>query len=381
MTSPEPQDPRVVTTPPEPVDLSEIERALTKLWKPPEGHAGDSHALTRACMSNLIIHGTTREQAGLIPDEIDVLVRQHPARVLLLVDEDDREGTAIEAFVSARCHLAGKHSRVCSEHVTINASGDAVRRLPSVARSLLIGDLPTTLWWASDEAPPLGGELFRELAAMSDQVIYSSQAWPDPALGTLAMADWAGAVDPEQPDIADLSWGRLKSWRRLMSQSLDPAVLPGAVGAIDRIDVEYGPFGLPQAWLLVGWLSSRLGWLPTGSTSGKGQGQDSVASFHSPRGPLDVRFRMLAEGEPEVRSAAVTWKGEGGPATMTFATHGPGRLGATGVGIDIEPRILAAPVPTRALLVAAELKDLEFDLAFREALLIARALAQASIHS
>ncbi len=379
MTSPASQDPRVVSTPPEPVDISAIERALTKLWKPPEGHAGDSRALTRACMSNLIIHGTTREQAGLIPDEIDVLVRQHPARVLLLVDEDDREGTAIEAFVSARCHLAGKHSQVCSEHVTINASGDAVRRLPSVARSLLIGDLPTTLWWASAEAPPLGGELFRELAAMSDQVIYSSQAWPDPAVGTLAMADWAGVVDPEQPDIADLSWGRLKSWRRLMSQSLDPAVLPGALGAIDRVDVEYGPLGLPQAWLLVGWLSSRLGWLATGSTSNRGR--DATWSFHSPRGPVDVRFRMLDEVQPEVRSVAVTWKGEVGPATMTFATLGPGRLGATGAGIDIEPRVLAAPVPTRALLVAAELKELDFDLAFRDALLVARALAQASMHS
>ncbi len=379
MTSPAPQDPQIVSTPPEPVDIAAIDRELTKLWKPPEGHAGDHHALTRACMSNLIIHGTTREQAGLIPDEIDVLVRHHPARVLLLVDEDDREGTAIEAFVSARCHLSGKHSQVCSEHVTINASGDAVRRLPSVARSLLIGDLPTTLWWASDEAPPLGGELFGELAAMSAQLIYSSQAWTDPALGTLAMADWAGAVDPDEPDIADLSWGRLKPWRRLMSQSLDPAVLPGALDAIDRVDVEYGPLGLPQAWLLVGWLSSRLGWLPTGLTSSRGG--DAVWSFHSPRGPLDVRFRMLAEGEPEVRSVAVSWKREGGPATMTFATLGPGRLGATGAGIDIEPRVLAAPVPTRALLVAAELKDLDFDLAFRDALLVARTLAQASIHS
>ncbi|MEJ7639057.1 MAG: glucose-6-phosphate dehydrogenase assembly protein OpcA [Singulisphaera sp.] len=309
MTVRVPGNPRVVSTPLEPVDISAIERELTKLWKPPEGHAGDHHPLTRACMSNLIIHGTTREQAGLIPDELDVLVRHHPARVLLLVDEDDREETAIEAFVSARCHLSGKHSQVCSEHVTINASGDAVRRLPSVARSLLIGDLPTTLWWASDEAPPLGGGLFDELAAMSDQVIYSSQAWPDPTQGTLAMADWAGAIDPDEPDIADLSWGRLKLWRRLMSQSLDPAVLPGALGAIDRVDVEYGPLGLPQAWLLVGWLSARLGCLPTGSTSSKGQ--DTVSSFHSPRGPLEVRFRMRAEGEPEVRSVAVSWKGEG----------------------------------------------------------------------
>ena len=90
---------------------------------------------------------------------------------------------------------------------------------------------------------------------------------------------------------------------------------------------------------------------------------------------------MLAEGEPGVRSVAVSWKGEGGPATMTFATLGPGRLGATGQGIDIEPRVLAAPVPTRALLVADELKDLARDLAFRDALLVARTLARAAVDS
>ena len=210
---------------------------------------------------------------------------------------------------------------------------------------------------------------------MSDQVIYSSEAWPDPAAGMVAMADWAGVVDPDEPIIADLSWGRLKPWRRLMSQSLDPAVLPGALEAIDRVDVEFAPLGLPQAWLLVGWLSSRLGWRPAGSTSSRGL--DATWSFHSPRGPLDVRFRMRAGGEPGVRSVAVSWKGQGGPATMTFAKLGPGRLGATGQGIDIEPRVLAARVPTRALLVADELKDLARDLAFRDALLVARTLARA----
>jgi hypothetical protein len=66
---------------------------------------------------------------------------------------------------------------------------------------------------------------------------------------------------------------------------------------------------------------------------------------------------------------------------MTFAMLGPGRLGATGLGIDIEPRVLAARVPTRAQLVADELKDLERGLAFRDALLVARTLARASVLS
>ncbi len=38
---------------------------------------------------------------------------------------------------------------------------DRFRRI-SVARSLLIGDLPTTLWWASDRPPVSAGKLFAE---------------------------------------------------------------------------------------------------------------------------------------------------------------------------------------------------------------------------
>src|SRR5947209_3128181 len=83
-----------------------------------------------------------------------------------------------------------------------------------IARSLLLGDLPTSLWWASHEPPPLGGSLFGELEAMTDQVVYSSLSWHDPVRGTLATAAWAAEVD-STIEIADLAWRRLKPWRIL----------------------------------------------------------------------------------------------------------------------------------------------------------------------
>ena len=77
-------------------------------------------------------------------------------------------------------------------------------------------------------------------------------------------------------------------------------------------------------------------------------------AFDSPRGRVDVRCRRSADGDPEVRSVAVSWKAGGVPATITFATPGPGRIGATSQGLQTEPRVLASPVPTRASLVAAD---------------------------
>src|SRR5262249_18616190 len=158
--------------------------------------------------------------------------------------------------------------------------GDAVQRLPSTARSLLIGDLPTSLWWAASSPPTFGGELFDELKAMTDQVIYSSLTWSDPVRGTLATAAWAVAAGLNEPAIADLAWRRLAPWRSLIAQSLDPASRPGALETISSVEVEHGPHGLPQAWLLVGWLASRLQWQKTGGTAHCGREIDW--RFHGP---------------------------------------------------------------------------------------------------
>ena len=166
----------VTATPPKQVNFAAIERELTRLWVHPDHGTPAGETITRVVMSNLVIYCPDRDQATTLPGEIAEIVRVHPARVLLLLTEEAGE-EALDAHVSALCHKLGGKTQVCSEHVTIKATGTAWRRLPSTVRSLLIGDLPTSLWWASHQtAPPRGGGLFEELAGLSDQVIYESRA-------------------------------------------------------------------------------------------------------------------------------------------------------------------------------------------------------------
>ena len=65
--------------------------------------------------------------------------------------------------------------------MTISAPPAQVDRLPFAVRALVIGDLPTNLWWASNQPPPLAGSLLYELAENAQQIIYDSLGWPDPA--------------------------------------------------------------------------------------------------------------------------------------------------------------------------------------------------------
>jgi len=367
----------ITAVPARPVDVGNIEHELTSLWQAPDNDPQKPSTVTRACMSNMIVYSATLEDAKSIPDEIAAIVQYHPARVLHLVGESYAGKGDIQAHVSAFCSLVatgGKH--ICSEQITLLAAGHAARRLPSIVRSLLIGDLPTALWWEAHVPPPAGGDVFAELMAMSTQVIYESQGWLDPVRAMIATADWARSE--QAPEVlADLEWRRLKTWRRLISQAMDPSVLPGALDNITEVRLEHGPHALAKSWMLAGWLVAKLGWQPEGGKVSPGV--EITWRFRSKTGPVRIVIHRLPEGEPKVRSGSITWKEGTKPHILKFNRLGPGRIGIIGEDPNAPPRVQVMPSPGRAELVAKQLPDLAPDDLFREVLQVARTMADALV--
>jgi len=363
---------------PRPVDISDIEKELEALWRHPDVVGKSEEPLTRACMSNLIIYTPSIESAKSIPAEVESIVQIQPSRVLLLVGELNTSGVPVPANVSAFCGLIGEeHQQVFSEFITIGGASGAARRLPSVARALLIGDLPTALWWATNQPPPEGGGLFQELSGMADQVIYECQGWLDPVKSVIAVAQWAANERAGQV-LADLEWRRLKWWRRLISQALDPAVVPGAMESITEVRLEHGPHALPKSWLLIGWLACRLGWKPAGGKVVPGV--DIVWRFNSPSGPVKITIHRLSEGEPKVVRGSITYKTGPKPETVNFIRLSAGRLGIVGEDPAAPPRVQVVPSYPRAALIARQLPDLGKDALFRETLQVSRTMAEALLH-
>src|SRR5262249_49690613 len=158
-----------------------------------------------ACMSNLLIFCDRRDQADEVAMQVPQIVVAHPARVLLLVGEEDADnlnepsaGSArqapqaggILASVLVRRLAQARDHRCFSEQVTLRAAGVAVAKLPFAVRGLLIGDLPINLWWRSQQPPPLAGPLLYELAENAQQIIYDSFGWLDPARAVAAASSW-----------------------------------------------------------------------------------------------------------------------------------------------------------------------------------------------
>jgi glucose-6-phosphate dehydrogenase assembly protein OpcA len=355
------------------VDLTAIETELARFWWDDPESPEASPPVTRACMANLVIFCRSTAEEREIVQEIPLIVAQHPSRVLLLVADANNQGEQLEAFVSAHCRLIEEGQQLCSEQVTLRAGSAGIRRLPSLVRSLLLGDLATSLWWATPEAPPLRGTLFDELVDLADQIIYDSVAWTDPIRQLMVMANWIGRGQTKS--VADLAWRRPMLWHRLLAQTLEPSYTPGALQGISEIHIEHGPHALTQAWLLIGWLALRLGWTPRGGRVTPGP--EVHWQFTWSHGAPQVRIRRLTSGEAEIKTLRIVTRVAGKPVTFHFRAESASRVSAFAEGFADRTLSLSGPVLSRAEMVARQLPDLAHDRLFTESVALARTMADA----
>jgi glucose-6-phosphate dehydrogenase assembly protein OpcA len=358
------------------VPLGSVERELARRLKSVYG-PGDA-PVHRARMSNLIIYCTDEARANLVESEIPDIVKIHPARVLLLVADETAPQTDVKASVLVR--PAGNGTRLAAEQVTLRAGGHASEHLPFAVRGLLIGDLPTNVWWANPKPPPLAGPVLDDLAENAEQVIYDSLGWADPHRGISTASSWLSRFERSNEDgrwrvASDLNWRRLKYWRRLISQEFAPKINPGALETVTEIKIEHGPHAVTQAWLLAGWLSSRLGW-KIQATKFK-QGQEIAIQLVAPHGTLNLVIDRLPEGPSEIRRVRIACSVGGQLGALNFVVEEEGRLSVQPEGLDCAARTLSAKPVGTSDIVGRQLSDREPDPIFHQSMEAAHLLAQA----
>ena len=361
------------------VPMRDVEQTLARQMKALQGPG--AAPVQRVRMANLVIFCNSLEQAIQINAQIPEIEAVHPARALLVVGEPGREECDVTARVTVRpMHMAGGRAHACAEQVTLHAAGAAVERLPFAVRALVIGDLPTNLWWAAPQPPPLAGPLLLDLSENAQQIMYDSLGWRDPVRGVSATASWLDRIERNASDgrwrvASDLNWRRLKYWRRLLTQALDPASAPGAAESVSEVVVEHGPHAVIQAWELAAWLSRRLGWrLHTGKVQ---EGVEIAWVFSTPKGPRFVRVHRLDQAPSEVRRVRLACTLDGRPAALNLVPEEGGRRLAIQLeGVEGAPRTMAIPPLSAAELIGRQLSDRERDPAFRESMTVAQGMAQ-----
>jgi glucose-6-phosphate dehydrogenase assembly protein OpcA len=165
----------------------------------------------------------------------------HPCRLLIVVrsDLDGRSRLDAEIVVGGRLGPA--------EAVVMRMYGRLALHAESVVMPLLAPDVPVVTWW-HEEPPNMIANDF--LGVVADRRITDSAQAPDPVAALRQRAaDYA-------PGDTDLTWTRITLWRTLVAGAFDTTEerVTGATIVAPEKD--------PTAYLMKGWLQSRLGVTP-----------------------------------------------------------------------------------------------------------------------
>ena len=307
---------------PRPAHVADLEAELSALWRSAAEGPQGSQAVIRACALNLLVYVESEEEGREVSNVISQVTLQNPCRAIVMIMKPTPSRTPLTAWISAHCHLpvAGE-KQVCSEEISVAASGDAVADLPSVVVPLTVSGLPVYLWWRAGRYQPLPP--FNQILRISDRVLVDSARFPDPPAD---LSSFAAQVEKSSGDIdfSDLNWTRLTPWRELVAQCFDSAELHPCLERLAEVRVEYergpdgGAGGLGRGLLITGWLASRLGWAPRGYSVSSADGA-RLLIFKS--GSFLVRVNAVpVEVAASCPSglASLTLKTEGSPA-VSFA--------------------------------------------------------------
>lgn len=325
-----------------------IEADLAALWR----EVARDGPVSRAVMSNLVVYcrcpADQNVDLGVPPADIPVedVARQHPARVILLHhDLDAPDQLTLAAHVGVLL-FGPPAARYGVEQIVIR-SACSEAALPSIVRPLMLGDVPTTVWWTEDlsRTRPL-----TPLVTMGRQLVYDSRRWRDVRLAVNALSPLLS--DRFGPDLADANWRRLTPVRQALIHAIGSgdAVKRPMFGSV-RIRHQAGESAL--AWLLAGWLES---------VGSQGLHQDAVSNEQIRRAP-DPTIELAVTEDPALRDDVLA---------ASFGDDLQLRLGAHQVTVEDAlgpaPFTVSIPHEEGAQAIAAELRLLTHDQAFHATL-------------
>jgi hypothetical protein len=223
----------------EDVCLADVDKALARMRDEASAHAP---SMRTSVMTHIawVPYGW-REPARAA---LEGMAEQHPSRTILLFPEPHAEDNRIDARAEVeRWEVPDTDRGLVTEVVELTLRGSRSKAPASIVEPLLISDLPVFLRWRGE--PPWGTPELEQLVAVTDRLIVDSTEWEDlpgpyPRLAELFPHTAA----------SDIAWARTSRWRSHLA-----TLWPG-IADVRTLRVRGTA---AQAWLLCGWLRSKLG--------------------------------------------------------------------------------------------------------------------------
>jgi glucose-6-phosphate dehydrogenase assembly protein OpcA len=308
------------------LDVSRLRSDMIALWREEGAASTGGKAVTRACLSTLVVpdgSGEDEDGDGLLSD----LLSLRPSRAILIHSDPGRPPGSVDAWVGGACfRRADGGSLVCSEVVHMTAGPDTGARLASAVRSLRVGGVP--LFVVAPWTSPTAIDWLGRLDAVVDAVLGDSGPLP----AAEARALWRRCADGGEPRWGDFLWEDLEDWRRAVASWFDRPGQGPKLAALNAVTIETaeGREGLHKGLLLAGWFASRLGWTANATEDPR------AMRFTAASRPVSVAIRS-GNGEEDgsrIRSVSLglrdgetfRWRRPSGETCLVVETGGRVRL-------------------------------------------------------
>jgi hypothetical protein len=223
----------------EDVCLADVDTALARLRA---NAAAEAPSMRTSVMTHIawVPYGW-REQARAA---LAGMAELHPSRTILLFPEPNADDNRIDARAEVeRWEVPDTDRGLVTEVVELTLRGSRAQAPASIVEPLLISDLPVFLRWRGE--PPWGASELEQLVDVVDRLIVDSTEWNDVPDSYRRLAE----LFPRCA-ASDIAWARTSRWRSHLA-----TLWPG-IGDVRTVGVRATT---AQAWLLCGWLRSRLG--------------------------------------------------------------------------------------------------------------------------
>ncbi len=198
----------------------------------------------------------------LARERIRMIASKHPSRVVVL------DGTQSENL----------HRIEGCDWIELGVSGSGPEVLRSAVSRLRLADAPVVLLWIAHGIA--GDARFAALCEDVQTIVYNSSLLDT---GHGALRELVGYVESHSGlSLADIAYLRLAPWQECVAIFFDGAAA-AELHDLRRVEIACG--SEPEAFYLLGWLSSRLEWKPTAA--------DALVDRSGKR----VAFAIRREGE------------------------------------------------------------------------------------
>ena len=177
---------------------------------------------------------------------LEGMAERHPSRTIVLFPERNADDNRIDARAEVeRWEVPDTDRGLVTEVVELTLRGARAEAPASIVEPLLISDLPVFVRWRAE--PPWDTTELDQLIDVTDRLIVDSTEWDGDGLPQ-AYARLAELFP--RCAASDIAWARTSRWREHLA-----TLWPG-IADVGTVRV-HGTAA--QAWLLCGWLRSRLG--------------------------------------------------------------------------------------------------------------------------